>query len=507
MKSGKLIINTLILTISSFLIRVLGLVFKVFISNKIGAEGVGLFQLIFSVYFLFVTIATSGISLGVTRMVSERIACGNTRGIRRVMRGCVAFSFLVGSLCMIFMYTGSSLLCNYWIRDERCIEAVKVLAFSLPFMAMSACLKGYFIGVRHVMKSSAVQVLEQVSRIFVVIFFITLFMPSDVSSALKIVSLGDTLSEMIAFFILLLFYFSERKRNNKIKTEKKFSPVSRLLSICSPILTSSLARSVLSSYENILIPQGLSKNGLSKEKSLSTYGALKGMTMPILFFPSSVLSAFSTLLVPEITYYSAKKQFKTVSEIVQKVIKITLIMSFFIFAVFFCCGNQLGQLIYKNSDVSFFLKAIAPLVPLMYLESVVDGMLKALNQQFYTMKYNLIDSFLRVGLMFALVPFIGVYGLITVMYISNFFTSMACLKRLIKVSRIRFSYIKYMVKPLICSVCCIFIIKLTEKLIMPVPYIIFTVLFGGIIYFLMLFVTGCMSKGDFIYFKNIIKNK
>lgn len=507
MKNSKLIINTFILTASSFLIRVLGLIFKIFISNKIGAEGVGLFQLIFSVYFLFITIATGGISLGVTRMVSESLACGNSREIRKIMRKCMLFSFVVGFICMIFMYNGSSLLCNFWIRDKRCIDAVKVLAISLPFLAMSSCIKGYFVGIRHIMKSSSVQVFEQVSRILIVVFFITLFMPSDMSVALKIISFGDTFSEIIAFIILLSLYLGERKNNNKITTKTKFSPVKKLLNISTPILTSSLTRALLSSYENILIPNGLEKNGLLRENALGKYGALKGMTMPILFFPSSLLSAFSTLLVPEITYYSAKKQFKTVSEIIRKVIKITIILSFFIFVVFFSCGKELGHLIYKSDDVSFFLKVISPLVPLMYLESVVDGMLKAQNQQFYTMKYNLIDSFLRVTLIFILVPILGVWGLVLVMYISNFFTSIACLRRIIKVSNIQFSYVKYMLKPFICAVCCIFVITLTENFIPPLPFVVFSVVFGGLIYFIMLFVMGCMDKGDIMYFKNLLKKK
>ncbi|MBR4949867.1 MAG: oligosaccharide flippase family protein, partial [Clostridia bacterium] len=377
MKRGKLLFNTVILTVSSLAVRALGLLFKIFISNKIGAEGVGLFQLIFSVYFLFITIVTAGISLGVTRMVSEKIASQNEKAISRIMRGCMGFSVATGLFCTVIMYLGAELICAYWIRDIRCINAVKVLSLSLPFMAMASCLKGYFIGVRRVMKSSAVQVFEQISRIIIVVLLIGFFIPADISFSLEIIAWGDTLSEIIAFILLLSLYLGERKHNKSESSEIKFSPVKRLIGICSPILTSSLARSLLSSYENILIPHGLSKTGLSKEQSLSKYGALKGMTMPILFFPSSILSAFSTLLVPEITYYSAKNRWDKVSEIIKKVIKITFIMSFFIFIIFFSCGKGIGRLIYNNSDVSFFLVAVSPLVPLMYMESVVDGMLKA----------------------------------------------------------------------------------------------------------------------------------
>ena len=143
MKKTVFIKNAAILTASSLILRFAGIIFKVWLAAKIGAEGIGLYQLVFSVYMFAATFATSGICTAVTRLVSEEMVVGNKDGINRIMRRCVQLSLLVAAFTILVLFFGSDFIANYILNDTRAALSLKILAFSLPFMGVCSCVKGY----------------------------------------------------------------------------------------------------------------------------------------------------------------------------------------------------------------------------------------------------------------------------------------------------------------------------------------------------------------------------
>ena len=193
MKKHTFLKNAFILTATSLLLRTVGMFFRVYMSGKIGAEGMGLYQLIFSIYVLASTFATSGISTAVTRLVAEEAPEGG-RPASRILRRSLTLSATAGLLSGLAVFFAAEPISLYWLKDIRAVPALKILSPSLLFMGVSACLRGYFIARRKVSSSSNAQLFEQAVRMAVVFFLIDYFAPKGISFACAAVLLADTIA-------------------------------------------------------------------------------------------------------------------------------------------------------------------------------------------------------------------------------------------------------------------------------------------------------------------------
>jgi len=187
----------------------------------------------------------------------------------------------------------------------------------------------------------------------------------------------------------------------------------------------------------------------SHEKALEEFGIIKGMAIPILFFPASFIGAISTLLLPEMSTANELKQKNKIQKLTSKTLQFTLISSILIGGLFFTFAYEISEVVYKNTEVGHVIKMLAPIVPFMYLESMITGMLQGMNQQMSSLRYIISDSILRISLVFFLVPQKGLDGFLYIMIISNICTSCLNLKRLLRVTNVKIDFRNWILKPLI----------------------------------------------------------
>lgn len=166
----KLLTNTLLLTAAAFLMKTVAVSFNVYLTNKIGADGIGLFQLISAVYGMAITFSVAGIRLAAMRIVADNIALGKYND-RQIMRRCLVYSLICGTVIAAILAGFSGFIGSKWIGDVRSVPSLKVLSLSLPFVAMSAALNGYFTSVKKIVRYTVVQLAEQVFKIIITVFY------------------------------------------------------------------------------------------------------------------------------------------------------------------------------------------------------------------------------------------------------------------------------------------------------------------------------------------------
>ncbi len=440
LKKTIFIKNAVILTVSSLILRFAGIVFKVYVTRLIGSEGIGLYQLIFSFYMLASTFATSGISTAVTRLITEEIALGSKQSTLRIFRRSVELTLIVALISLLAVFFGAELIATKIIGDIRALPALKIMAFSLPFMGVSSCIRGYFIARRNVTPNSVAQIFEQALRIGVIVALAQKFIKKGIAAACTAVLLGDTVAEAVSCLLLYLSFLSSKKTLNRLNGRKNppFGVIKELGRIALPITSGRYLNTALRTAENVLVPKNLSRYPLSGAKALSQFGMIKGMALPILLFPSTLLNSVSTLLIPEISEAAAKNMHSTIKRLTVRVLRITALLSFFCTFLFLLGGKKIGMLIYNSVDVGQLLVWLSPIVPFMYLDSVSDGILKGLDQQVFTFRTAISDSFIRIILILCLLPISGMKGFIGIMYFSNLLTCFLNVKRLLKVTGVKF---------------------------------------------------------------------
>ena len=165
------------------------------------------------------------------------------------------------------------------------------------------------------------------------------------------------------------------------------------------------------------------------------------MALPLLLFPSVIITTISGLLIPEFSTFYAKGDNKQIKRISNRILKITFIFAILVFGVFFTFPDALSNIIYNDTNVVHFIKLLAPLIILMYIDTIVDGILKGLNEQVAVMKCNILDLFLSTFLLYILLPIMGINGYIVVLYVSEILNTTISVIQLIKVSKIKINYL------------------------------------------------------------------
>ena len=425
------IVNGIILTLTSLILRCIGMFFNSYIAQKIGSEAVGLYGLLMSIYAFAVTISLSGINLATTKIISEEIAYGNFGNIKHIIKKFLIFSLLLGSITGILLITFSNFICNTLLYRKVSNIPFYLIAISLPFISMSACLSGYFSALRNTLKPASDDILENILKVILISILLNFFMPCGLEYICISLILGSIIPEIISFFYIYTLYKIDQKKYNK-HLSRKFSVKSRLLKITVPVGLTSLIRSGLSTFKQILIPLGFEKYGNTSKQALSNYGLISGMAMPLVLFPNTIILAFSNLLIPEITEFKAKSQYSRIKRVIKTILKYTSIFSISFSLLVFIFAPQLSQFVYKSSKVIPYVKIISPLIPVMYIDNVIDAILKGLDKQVTVLKINILDSVTCILLIYFLIPTFGINSYIFIIYFSeifNFVLSYLALKK------------------------------------------------------------------------------
>lgn len=501
----KLLYNTLLLTCSAFIMRTVLVSFNVYLSNRIGAEGIGLFQLISSVYGMSITFSVAGIRLASMRLVADNLALGFNNQ-RQIMKRCLSYSFLCGSLIGCLLFSCSTIISVKWIGNIAAENSLRILALSLPFVAASAALNGYFTSESKILRYTFVQLIEQVIKISVTVICLKSAennLASSCSAIVTGISVGETFSLMLSY---TLYRFS-----SKFETEKKAKGLLRgMLRIALPDAFGSEIRSILSTTEHMLIPRGLKKSGASADGAIASYGVIHGMSLPIVLYPSALLSSLSGLLVPEISSHHISGNQKRINYMIERVLHLTLLFSIGTAGIMYFSADLLSKAFYNDAEAGFYIRILSPLIPVMYCDMSVDGMLKGLDQQIQYMKYNIIDAFSCVVLVYFLVPVMSVKGYIFVIFFSEILNFSLSFRRLTKVAQVEIDFIKDLTVPIIsilisCLIVRLFSLSFTMNSAKLQTAI--TITTGALLYYIFLRLFKSIDSEEISWIKGMLKIK
>jgi len=447
---GRFVRNAAILTVTSLLLRGAGMYFRIWVSALVGAEGMGLYQLILSVYVLASGFASSGITVAVTRMTADELACGTRASVRAVLRRCVGLSLAMGLLSAALLEVFARPLGIGWLSDGRAVSSVRIMALALPFMSVSCCLRGYFTARRRVSVPSAAQMTEQFARIALAVWLLKLWLPGGVEWACIAIMTADVISEGAGCLHIIIAYLLDRRQQTNASTRPYVATkdMSRAIwSITAPITASHYLTTLLRTIESILVPDCLARAEMSRERALELFGLVKGMALPLVLFPSTLLTAFSTLLTPEISQAKVTGRSEAVDKAVRRAMRITFSLAVPVSGLFLLYPTELGVLVYSDSRLGPVLTALAPLMPLMYAESVAVGILRGLGEQNCSLLYGIIDSVVRIVLIILLVPKAGLAGFLMVMAVSNLLTPILHMRRLTRITGHAFEWGRWVLEP------------------------------------------------------------
>jgi stage V sporulation protein B len=435
------------------------LIFNIYISNQIGSEAVGVFSLVMAVYLFFITVATSGLNIAVTVIVSEKFALNKNQQAIKAIRTCIFFSLLLGIAAGGLILLFSNFITSKCLHNMVSSRPLFYIAIGLPFIAMSSCISSYFATIRKAYKNAISQVFEFTIKMFATIILLKINISNGVEAICISLILADVISEICSFTLIFILYIIDIKLK-KLEDIRSFGQRINILKIAFPVAVTSYIRSGLSTLKQLIIPTQLEKSGISCSRALSQYGMINGMVLPVITFPTVFTDSYSMLLIPEFSTYVAQKNYKAINYIANKIFKITCAFTMCICSIFFIFSNDLGLAIYNNIEIGYYFKIFTPFIFFMYMDHIIDCILKGLNKQFGVMCCNILDLSITTCFIYFLLPVLGIKGYVLSIFFSEVLNFSISLFQLFKYSRIKPNLIDWIVVPLFCSLVGFFVVNI-----------------------------------------------
>lgn len=398
--------NTLLLTLANLALRSVSLLFQVYLADVIGAAGMGKMQLILTAGGFAMTLGSSGVRVASMNLTAQEFGKGNLPGMRRAICACMVYSLICSVLAGSLLWALAPKIALTFVKDSSVVPAIGILALSLPVNCLVAVLSGYFTARGKIRPLVIIEVAERLCSIGITVLLLMFWAGEDVNRICCSVIGGSSLSTL-ASLLCMLFLLSGDLRH----IPHEDIPIwKRLFSLCVPLALSDYLRSGLSTLEQFLIPRGLSKAHGSYDTSMADYGTISGMVFPVLMFPAALFYSLSDLLVPELSRCLVQKKFARIRYIVSRSLRVGTVFSAMVAGLMFLLAPSLGKRLYASESAGIYLRLFSPLVVMLYLDALTDGMLKGLGEQVASVRYNTVTAAMDVFLLWLLLPKWGIGG-------------------------------------------------------------------------------------------------
>ncbi len=404
--------GTLLLTGAGFITKIIGFIYRIFLSQTIGAEGMGIYQLIFPIHTLCFALSVGGIQTAISRFTAARASLQDEQGARDIFVLSGILSTAIALIVSLILYDNASWFAVHILLEERCTSLLKLMAFSIPMGTLHSCVNGYYYAKKKMSIPAASQLLEQCARVGVSygLFLILTEQGLSITPMLAVAGLvGGELVSMI--FSLLVILWDYRKTGYRLRNLR--SPgkdMKEILAFSFPLTCSRLLVNVLHSIESVLIPGHLRLYGLDNGSALSIYGVLTGMALPLILFPSAITNAVSTVLLPSVAEQQAVGNHQAIHRAIFLSAKYCLILGFLSTAFFFFSGDFLGLALFKNEFAATFIKTLAFICPCLYLSGTLSGILNGLGAANQSFILNTLGLGVRIAFVFFIIPEYGIQG-------------------------------------------------------------------------------------------------
>lgn len=405
-KKRAFLTGTLLLTGTGFLCRILGFFYRIFMSRTIGAEGLGIYNMVHPVFGICFAMCAGSIQTA----LSQYVAANQKKG-RAVFRTGLLVSLSLSLLLALSICKASSFIARYLLLEPRCEPYLLIMALSVPFAALHACINGYYYGMQKSHVPAFSQVAEQIIRMGAVFCIVQVMQQNGQEITVSLAVYGHLIGEMAsaAFTLFCLVVFPPAKSlGRKVKDAgKSENYILPLLALALPLMGNRLVLNLLASAEAIWIPNRLTRYGLSSGEAFSVYGVLTGMAMPFILFPSAITNSMAVLLLPSVAQAQAEGNGKQISSAISMALRYSLYMGILCTGIFFLYGRELGSSVFQSPAAGSYIRVLGWLCPFMYLATTLGSILNGLGKTSQTFLQNVCALCLRLVFVLFGIPVLG----------------------------------------------------------------------------------------------------
>ena len=371
--------GTLLLTGTGLLGQAVGFVYRIFLSRLVGAEVMGLYQLVLPVQSVLLSVTAVGLTAAVSHLSSRYHALGQSWVMGAVLRRCLAIFLGLFAVAAVVVGLGSDPISVYLLGDARTRLGLLVLLPCLLLTGVENLHKHYFYGSGTVGPPAAVEVCEQFIRTGAVLGLLVFFRPRTAEGTVGLIALGMTVCEVFSACTLVLLY--RRRARALPKGPAPAGLGRRIAAIALPVGATAVLGNLMGAATAVLVPQRLVAAGVPVSESMSAFGILCGMTLPMLAMPTAFIGAMALVLNPRLARETALGRKRQVHGLIHRAMLATSVLILPAMALLAVLGPTLGRFLYQEERAGDFLLPLSVGMVLSCYQAVLSGVLNGLGEQ------------------------------------------------------------------------------------------------------------------------------
>ena len=397
----KLFRNAAILTVAGFISRIFGFLFRIFLSRSFGEESVGLYQMIFPLYILCLSLSTAGLQTAVSRITAEKTALGHNKEADGVLTAALCLAVVISLIEILVIQDQAGSIAGSLFGDDRCMELILIISYALPFAAVHSCICGRSLGLGDTMLPAASQLIEQCVRILTVVLLWIFLRTCGLTPSIRLAAAGVVAGEMAA----ALFTVRGLRLQRPVR-----AGIRELFAFSAPLTANRTALTLLQSIEAVSIPASLIRYGMSATEAVSLYGVLTGMALPCILFPSALTGSVGTVLLPAVSAASTSGNRRSVFLLLRKAIVSCFSLGLACCLFFLLFGKMIGRFLFHSADAGRFIITLAWICPFLYVNSSLLNAVNGYGRTGTSFLISMSGLLIRIAGVFLAVPQFGIQG-------------------------------------------------------------------------------------------------
>lgn len=449
MKNYSLIFGACILFLCNFVSRALGFIYKILLVRILGSEGIGLTEMVTPVYSFALVLASLGIPLAMTRLMSSLIGQKDFANIRRIWRVSLGLLIFFGLFFSFFFLLFSDRIIRLFAIDDCILLCFKMMIPAVFIVTVCSGYRAYFQAIKQIAVIGYAQNLEQFCRICLGILLAWYWMPYGLEKAVAAVSFATVAGELVGLLFLVLRHRSYTTPEKMVPTLSRRKIAHYLFTVGMPVTLQRLLMSLVLMVQSILIPNLLHHSGFSTAEATALYGNFSGVAMSLVNLPGIFTSTLSTAILPAVAEINHRKDL--LRDKINQSLQLTTLVGIPVSVIFFFYGENLCDWLFHTPEAGDILRILALGSVFFYGHTILTGIMHGIGNVRFLL-YNLFFSgCVLLGVLYALVPSCGIAG--AAIASVSFFT-LNCLLNLFYLCRchhLRLAFEAIILKPLFAA--------------------------------------------------------
>lgn len=418
--------NSILLTTSNVTTGILGFIFSIYLSKTLGSVGMGLYSLIMPIYNLFICLMTAGIIAAISQVSAVYIAKGEMNNLTKTIRSVAFFNIIWAVIIGILVFFLAPFISKYGVNDIRTINAIKVTAPAMVFIALSNILKGYFFGTSKIAIPSFIDILEKAMRIVTIALLVFMFSATTLTSLVTLAYVSLAIGELQSLLLLYIYYRYVIKSipKTKEKPERRSQLLFNVLIISLPLCINGFLGNIFGTISTLIVPHRLVAAGFESSVALGMIGRFTGMAFSIIAFPMIVIGSINSLIIPDLSQTLSRGDYYNASIRIKKVLKLAFLLGLATTIICNIIPDSLGLMFFSRDDLGNYIRIGSLCAPIFFTSCCTFGILNGLNKQGILLRNSLITAAIELICLYIFVgiPQINILGYALTLFITSIIT-------------------------------------------------------------------------------------